>query len=70
MRCHSQAITIKLTKDVPLEEIEQTIANYNEWSQLVPNTKEETLKHLSPASVRSPVYLRTKHTRTYWYINT
>eukprot|EP00283_Hemiselmis_rufescens_P009767 CAMPEP_0173419184 /NCGR_PEP_ID=MMETSP1357-20121228/1117_1 /TAXON_ID=77926 /ORGANISM="Hemiselmis rufescens, Strain PCC563" /LENGTH=386 /DNA_ID=CAMNT_0014381787 /DNA_START=6 /DNA_END=1166 /DNA_ORIENTATION=+ len=51
MRCHSQAITIKLKKAVPLAEIEKAIGEYNEWSVLVPNTKEATLKQLSPAYV-------------------
>ncbi|HLV68934.1 MAG TPA: aspartate-semialdehyde dehydrogenase [Polyangiaceae bacterium] len=51
MRCHSQALTIKLRSDVPLGEIEQALASSNEWVDLVPNTKEETLARLSPASV-------------------
>lgn len=51
MRCHSQALTIKLTKDIPLSEIEALIANANQWVKVVPNTKDETLKHLTPAAV-------------------
>jgi aspartate-semialdehyde dehydrogenase len=51
MRCHSQAITIKLNKDLPLAEIEQLIANDNEWVKLIPNTKAETLAGLTPAAV-------------------
>ena len=51
MRCHSQALTIKLNKDLPIEEIEQLIANDNEWVQLVPNFKEQTLQQLTPAAV-------------------
>jgi aspartate-semialdehyde dehydrogenase len=50
MRCHSQGLTIKLKKNVPLEVIEETIASHNEWVRLVPNTKEETLRQLSPAA--------------------
>ncbi len=51
MRCHSQAITIKLNKDLPLSEIEQIIANDNEWVKLIPNTKADTLAGLTPAAV-------------------
>jgi aspartate-semialdehyde dehydrogenase len=51
MRCHSQAITIKLNKDVPLGDIENLIANDNEWVKFVPNTKAETLASLTPAAV-------------------
>ncbi|TLN19940.1 aspartate-semialdehyde dehydrogenase, partial [bacterium] len=51
MRCHSQAFTIKLKKDVPLADIEAMVANYNQWSQFVPNDKAETLKSLTPAAV-------------------
>ena len=51
MRCHSQALTIKLNKDLPIEEIEQLIANDNDWVQFVPNFKEQTLQQLTPAAV-------------------
>jgi aspartate-semialdehyde dehydrogenase len=51
MRCHSQALTIKLNKDLPIEEIEQLIANDNDWVKLVPNFKEQTLQQLTPAAV-------------------
>ena len=51
MRCHSQAITLKLKKDLPLAEIEQTIASANEWTKVVPNTKEATVHELTPAAV-------------------
>merc|ERR1712050_428221 len=51
MRCHSQAITIKLTHDVPLEEIEKVIAAHNEWVKVVPNNKPDTLEGLAPANV-------------------
>jgi len=51
MRCHSQAITMKLNKDVPLAELEQLIANDNQWVKLIPNTKAETLAGLTPAAV-------------------
>ncbi|HEX8960935.1 MAG TPA: aspartate-semialdehyde dehydrogenase [Geobacteraceae bacterium] len=51
MRCHSQAITIKLNKDLPLADIENIIANDNQWVKFVPNTKAETLANLTPAAV-------------------
>ncbi|MDJ0766784.1 MAG: aspartate-semialdehyde dehydrogenase [Myxococcota bacterium] len=51
MRCHSQALTIKLTRDVPIEEIEAIISGANDWVQIVPNTKEASLDRLTPAAV-------------------
>jgi aspartate-semialdehyde dehydrogenase len=51
MRCHSQGFTIKLKRDVPIDEIEDLIRNGNEWVKLVPNSKEESLKQLTPAAV-------------------
>jgi aspartate-semialdehyde dehydrogenase len=51
MRCHSQALTVKLTGDIPLPEIEQRIAEANDWSRLVPNDREATLRELTPAAV-------------------
>ncbi len=51
MRCHSQAITIKLKKDLPLAEIEALIANDNEWVKLIPNNKADSLAGLTPAAV-------------------
>lgn len=51
MRCHSQALTIKLRKNVPLDEIEGIIAEGNDWVRVVPNRKEETLAELTPAAV-------------------
>lgn len=51
MRCHSQALTIKLKKDLPIDELTSIIAGANDWVRVVPNTKEETLKNLTPAAV-------------------
>ena len=51
MRCHSQALTVKLTRDVPLAEIERTIASANQWVKVVPNEREATLRELTPAAV-------------------
>jgi aspartate-semialdehyde dehydrogenase len=51
MRCHSQALLFKLKKDVPLADIEALIAADNAWVKLVPNTKEATLRDLTPVAV-------------------
>lgn len=51
MRCHSQALTFKLKKDVPLDEIEAMIAADNQWVKVVPNTKEATIQDLTPVAV-------------------
>jgi aspartate-semialdehyde dehydrogenase len=51
MRCHSQALTIKLRKDVPLDEIEDILAASNSWVRVIPNERESTLQELTPAAV-------------------
>ena len=51
MRCHSQALTVKLTRDVPLPEVVRIIESANEWVRVVPNEREATLRELTPASV-------------------
>jgi aspartate-semialdehyde dehydrogenase len=51
MRCHSQALTFKLKKDVPVADIEAMIAADNSWAKVVPNTREATLKDLTPVAV-------------------
>jgi aspartate-semialdehyde dehydrogenase len=51
MRCHSQALTIKLKKDVPLDEVNDIIANDNQWVKFVPNTREDSMRDLTPAAV-------------------
>lgn len=51
MRCHSQALTIKLNRDVPLDEIEGMLAEANDWVKVVPNRREESLAELTPAAV-------------------
>jgi aspartate-semialdehyde dehydrogenase len=51
MRCHSQALTFKLKKDVPLSDIEAMIANANQWVKVIPNTREATLQNLTPVAV-------------------
>ena len=51
MRCHSQALTVKLKRDVPLDEVEGIVAEANDWVKVVPNRKGETLAQLTPAAV-------------------
>jgi aspartate-semialdehyde dehydrogenase len=51
MRCHSQALTIKLRRDVPLDEVQGIVAEGNEWVRVVPNRREESLAELTPAAV-------------------
>ena len=51
MRCHSQALTIKLKRDVPLDEVEGMLAAANPWARVVPNRRDETVNALSPAAV-------------------
>jgi aspartate-semialdehyde dehydrogenase len=51
MRCHSQALTIKLKRDVPLDEINDIIASNNQWVKVVPNNREASMRALSPAAV-------------------
>ena len=51
MRCHSQALTFKLKQDVPVADLEAMIAGDNDWVKLVPNTREATLRELTPVAV-------------------
>ena len=51
MRCHSQALTIKLNKDVPLADIEAMLDAHNPWSKVVPNEKEASVRDLTPTAV-------------------
>jgi aspartate-semialdehyde dehydrogenase len=51
MRCHSQALTFKLKKDVPVADIEAMIAADNQWVKVIPNTREATLAGLTPVAV-------------------
>jgi aspartate-semialdehyde dehydrogenase len=57
MRCHSQALTIKLKRDIPLDEIESMIANDNAWAKVVPNTRERTIADLTPAAVTGKMHI-------------
>jgi aspartate-semialdehyde dehydrogenase len=51
MRCHSQALTIKLTRDVPLAEIEHMLADAHEWVRVIPNNRDASIRSLTPAAV-------------------
>ena len=51
MRCHSQALTVKMTRDVPLSDIHAIIAAHNDWVKVVPNDRDITMKELTPAAV-------------------
>jgi aspartate-semialdehyde dehydrogenase len=51
MRCHSQALTVKLKKNLPVDEIEQMLAAANDWVRVLPNDRQITMDHLSPAAV-------------------
>lgn len=51
MRCHSQAMTIKLKKDISVEEIEKTLAGANDWVKVIPNDRDATMEELTPAKV-------------------
>src|SRR4029077_7604427 len=51
MRCHSQALTVRLKRDVPVDEIEDILAEANDWVKVVPNEREASLRELTPAAV-------------------
>ncbi|CAG8999411.1 MAG: Aspartate-semialdehyde dehydrogenase [Candidatus Celerinatantimonas neptuna] len=51
MRCHAQALTIKLKQDLPLQEIEEILASHNDWVKVIPNEKEISMQELSPTKV-------------------
>ena len=51
MRCHSQALTIKLTKDAPLDELADIIGTANDWVKVIPNERDRSIRELTPAAV-------------------
>ena len=57
MRCHSQALTIKLKKDVPLADIESILAADNEWVRVIPNERERSIRELTPAAVTGNMHI-------------
>jgi aspartate-semialdehyde dehydrogenase len=61
MRCHSQGLTIKLKKDIPLAEIEAMLANDNAWVKVVPNEREATERELSPAKISTSMWSQNNY---------
>ncbi|MFP5350740.1 MAG: aspartate-semialdehyde dehydrogenase [Gammaproteobacteria bacterium] len=57
MRCHSQALTIKLNKDLPLADIERLIATANDWVKLIPNERDVSMRELTPAAVTGTLHV-------------
>jgi aspartate-semialdehyde dehydrogenase len=57
MRCHSQALTIKLKKDLPLDELARIIAAANEWVRVVPNDRDSSIRELTPAAVTGRMHI-------------
>ncbi len=57
MRCHSQALTIKLTRDVGLDEVERLLASAHPWVRVIPNRREPTLEELTPAAVTGTLFV-------------
>jgi aspartate-semialdehyde dehydrogenase len=57
MRCHSQALTVKLKRDVPLDEVHGILAEANDWVKVIPNRREDTLAQLTPAAVTGTLYV-------------
>ncbi len=57
MRCHSQALTIKLKKNVPLDDLTAIIASANEWARVVPNERERSMRELTPAAVTGRMHV-------------
>ncbi len=51
MRSHSQALTLKLKRDIPLDEIEDMIKSGTEWARFIPNTRENSMNELSPVAI-------------------
>ena len=57
MRCHSQALTIKLKQDLPLDEIARILATANEWVRVIPNDRESSMRELTPAAVTGRMHI-------------
>ena len=57
MRCHSQGLTIKLKKDVPLDELTAMIASANDWVRVIPNQRERSERELTPAAVTGQMHI-------------
>ncbi|MGQ0618601.1 MAG: aspartate-semialdehyde dehydrogenase [Panacagrimonas sp.] len=57
MRCHSQALTLKLRRDVPLADLEALIATANDWVRVIPNERERSIRELTPAAVTGKMHV-------------
>jgi aspartate-semialdehyde dehydrogenase len=57
MRCHSQALTIKLRRNLPIGELTEILASANEWVRVVPNDRESSLRQLTPAAVTGQLHI-------------
>jgi aspartate-semialdehyde dehydrogenase len=57
MRCHSQALTVKLRRDLPVAEIERILAEANQWVRVIPNERESSLRELTPAAVSGSLHV-------------
>ena len=57
MRCHSQSVTVKLRRNVPLEEVTEIIATANPWVRIVPNDRESSMRELTPAAVTGRMHI-------------
>ncbi|MEI6416048.1 MAG: aspartate-semialdehyde dehydrogenase, partial [Pseudomonadota bacterium] len=57
MRCHSQALTIKLTEGIPLDEIHEILARANDWVKVIPNDRDITLRELTPTAVTGRLHV-------------
>lgn len=57
MRCHSQALTIKLKQDIPLTEINDMLATANDWVKVVPNERDASMRDLTPAAVTGRMHV-------------
>lgn len=57
MRCHSQALTLKLTQDVPMDEVESILAEANDWVRVIPNHRDDSLRELSPTAVTGNLHV-------------
>jgi len=57
LRCHSQGLTIKLRRDVPLDEIADMLAKANSWARVIPNDRERSMRELTPAAVSGRMHI-------------
>ena len=64
MRCHSQALTIKLKQAIPLDQVNATLASANDWVKVIPNSKQETVQALTPAAVTGKLTIAVGRVRT------